>query len=195
MFTINWKLALIVLVLLPILFVIAVEFRKRILSEYRRVRKMNSKIVGSFNENITGVRVIKALGREKTNLAEFKTITDGMYQSSYRAAWWSALFLPTVQIVSAMAVGATVWYGGFQAQMGSMTIGDIQAFVSYITFMAAGSSTLSEVFHSDAPSASEPSRMVPNIKRLKPTSTHPAARRRSVNSSAVRNFSVELGKY
>ena len=137
MFTINWKLALIVLVLLPILFVIAVEFRKRILSEYRRVRKMNSKIVGSFNENITGVRVIKALGREKTNLAEFKTITDGMYQSSYRAAWWSALFLPTVQIVSAMAVGATVWYGGFQAQMGSMTIGDIQAFVSYITFMIA----------------------------------------------------------
>jgi ATP-binding cassette subfamily B protein len=146
MFTINWKLALIVLVLLPILFVIAVEFRKRILSEYRRVRKMNSKIVGSFNENITGVRVIKALGREKTNLAEFKTITDGMYQSSYRAAWWSALFLPTVQIVSAMAVGATVWYGGFQAQMGSMTIGDIQAFVSYITFMMWPIQDLARVF-------------------------------------------------
>jgi len=96
MFVINWKLALIVLALLPVLFFIASRFQKWILASYRNVRKTNSKIVGAYNENITGVRVIKALGREKENLNEFKEITDKMYHSSFRAAWLSALFLPTV---------------------------------------------------------------------------------------------------
>jgi ABC-type multidrug transport system, ATPase and permease components len=146
MFTINWKLALMVMGMLPILFYTAYEFRKHILAEYRRVRKMNSKIVGAYNENITGVRVIKALGRESTNLNEFKGLTDGMYRSSYRAAWLSALFLPTVQIISALAVGAVVWYGGYQATIGGMTIGDIQAFVSYITFMMWPIQDIARVF-------------------------------------------------
>ena len=68
MFIINWQLALIVLALVPILIYDAYQFRKRIIGEYRKVRKFNSKIVGAYNENITGVRVIKALGREKENL-------------------------------------------------------------------------------------------------------------------------------
>ena len=76
MFFIKWQLALIVLALVPILIFIAYQFRKRIIGEYRKVRKFNSKIVGAYNENITGVRVIKALGREKENLSEFK----GHYQ-------------------------------------------------------------------------------------------------------------------
>lgn len=146
MFLINWQLALVIVAMLPILFFIAYEFRKHILAEYRRVRKINSKIVGSYNENITGVRVIKALGREKTNLGEFQRLTDSMYHSSYRAAWLSALFLPTVQIVSALAVSAVVWYGGVQAKIGVMTIGGIQAFVSYITFMMWPIQDIARVF-------------------------------------------------
>jgi ATP-binding cassette subfamily B protein len=58
-----------------------------------------------------------------------------MYRASYRAAWLSALFLPTVQIIAAIALGAIVWYGGVQIQYGLITIGGIQAFVSYLTFM------------------------------------------------------------
>lgn len=146
MFAINWKLALLVMVILPILLYVAYEFRKHILKEYRNVRKINSKIVGSYNENITGVRVIKALGREKANLDEFKVLTAGMYNSSYRAAWLSALFLPTVQLISAFAVSAVVWYGGYQAQVGGMTIGGIQAFVSYITFMMWPVQDIARVF-------------------------------------------------
>jgi ATP-binding cassette subfamily B protein len=135
MMIINWKLALIVLVAIPILLAIAIQFRKRILVEFRKSRKANSKITGGYNENISGVRVVKALGREKENLDEFKVLTNEMYHASYRAAWLSALFLPTVQIVSALALGFIVWYGGLQANVGIMTIGGIQAFVSYLTFM------------------------------------------------------------
>ncbi len=135
MLIINWRLALIVLAAIPILLAIAIQFRKRILVEFRNSRKANSKITGAYNENISGVRVVKSLGREAENLKEFKVLTDEMYRSSYHAAWLSALFLPTVQIVSAIALGFIVWYGGLQAHLGIMTIGGIQAFVSYLTFM------------------------------------------------------------
>jgi len=143
---INWKLTLIVLALIPVLLIVAVQFQRRILVSYRNVRKTNSKIVGAYNENITGVRVIKALGRERENLAEFSTLTDKMYHSSYRAAWLSALFLPSVQLISALAVAAVVWFGGRQVQLGGLTIGGIQAFVSYITFMMWPVQDIARVF-------------------------------------------------
>lgn len=146
MLYINWKLALIVLLILPVLIYIAYEFRKRILGEFRKVRRFNSKITGAFNENITGVRVVKALGREDANLQEFTWLTRDMYNAGYRAAWLSALFLPSVQIVSAFALGAVVWYGGLQAEYGGMTIGGIQAFISYITFMMWPVQDLARVF-------------------------------------------------
>jgi ATP-binding cassette subfamily B protein len=132
---INWRLALIVFATLPILLVVAVQFKKAILVEFRNVRKLNSQITGSFNENITGVRVVKALCREEENLAEFGQLTGDMYRSSYRAAWLSALFLPAVQMLSAVALGSIVWYGGLQADVGGITIGGIQAFIGYITLM------------------------------------------------------------
>ena len=135
MLTINWKLALFVFAIIPILVAVAAAFKKKIIVEFRRVRKINSKITGAYNENISGVRVIKALCREEENLREFGELSGDMYRASYRAAWLSALFLPTVQFVSAIAVGGIVWYGGLQAQLGGMTVGGIQAFISYITFM------------------------------------------------------------
>lgn len=135
MLVINWRLALIVLAIVPVLVVVAIQFRKKILVEFRESRKFNSKITGSYNENITGVRVVKALGREDANMSEFGQLTSQMYRASYRAAWLSALFLPTVQMISAIALGSIVWYGGLQAMYGTMTIGGIAAFVSYITFM------------------------------------------------------------
>jgi len=90
--------------------------------------------------------VIKALGRERENLKEFSTLTNKMYHSSFRAAWLSALFLPTVQIISALAVSAVVWFGGHQAEVGGMSVGGIQAFVSYITFMMWPVQDIARVF-------------------------------------------------
>ncbi len=75
MLSINGRLALIVLAIIPVLLVVAVQFRKRILVQFRQVRKANSKITGAYNENITGVRVVKALCREEENLREFGELT------------------------------------------------------------------------------------------------------------------------
>jgi len=135
MVIINWRMALIVFAFLPVIVISALEFRKRILAEFRLVRKINSKITGAFNESVTGVRVTKALGREQENLREFGGLTSDMFKAGYRAAWLSALFLPVVQLVSSVAIGAVVWFGGLEVLSGAMTIGGIQAFVSYIVFM------------------------------------------------------------
>jgi ATP-binding cassette subfamily B protein len=132
---INWKLALIVSAIIPIMMIIAIQFRKRILVEFRNSRRANSRITGAYNENIQGVRVVKALQREDENLKEFQVLTGDMYRASYRAAWLSALFLPTVQIIAAVALGVIVWYSGDQIMVGAMTLGGINAFVSYLTFM------------------------------------------------------------
>lgn len=146
MLVINWKLGLSVFLIAPILLFIAVQFRKKILVEYRQSRRANSLITGSYNETIQGVRVIKALGRETENLDDFSKLTGKMFSASYRAAWISALFLPTVQIVSAVALSVIVWYGGFQAYSGALTIGGIHAFVSYLTFMLWPIQDLARVF-------------------------------------------------
>ena len=135
MFMINWRLALMVLVFLPVIVVVASEFKKRIIVEYRKVRKVNSKITGSYNEGITGVAVTKAMNREGANLGEFNELTTDMYKASFRASWMSGLFLPFVQLFTSLIVGGIVWYGGFQINLGGLTIGGLQAFISYVMFM------------------------------------------------------------
>jgi len=135
MIRINWRLGLMVIAIIPILLLVAGQFKKKVIVEYRQVRRINSKITGSYNENITGVRVTKAFRREEQNLEEFEQLSNEMYRAGFRAAWLSALFLPLVMIISAFALGSVIWYGGLQAQIGGITIGGIQAFISYITFM------------------------------------------------------------
>jgi ATP-binding cassette subfamily B protein len=136
---INWRLAILVFLLIPVIVIIAVQFKKRIIGEYRTVRKINSKITGAYNETITGVRVIKALNREELNLSEFSDLTGNMYQASYRAAWLSGLFLPVVQMISSIGVVVIVWYSGSatvtNSVVGEISVGGIQAFISYVVFM------------------------------------------------------------
>ena len=133
---INVQMMLIVAAVIPVLVVVAFRFKKKILVEYRDVRKTNSKITGAYNENITGVRVVKSLRREEGNLEEFTDLTRTMYRAGYRAAWLSALFLPVVQLITAR--------GGFQhcpVRRQAVPTGRhdhwrySQAFIFYITHM------------------------------------------------------------
>ncbi len=135
MFLIDWRLAAIIFVTIPFLVIVAVQFKNRIVGEYRKVRRLNSKITAAYNESISGVRVVKALCREEKNLAEFSRLTGDMRAAGFRAAWLSALFLPLVQIISAVAIGAIAWFGGLQARGGLISVGGIQAFLGYVTFM------------------------------------------------------------
>ncbi len=198
MLFINWRLALIVLAILPILLVVAYEFRKRILTQFRQVRKFNSKITGAYNENITGVQVVKALGREKENMREFSMLTGDMYKAGYRAAWLSALFLPVVQLISALALGVIVYYSGLNAGATGMTIGSIQAFVSYVTFMMWPIQDLARVFAEMQQSIASAERIFsmidadPDVKD-RPDAFDPGSIQGDIIFNHV-NFSYEDGK-
>lgn len=146
MFLLNWRLALVMMLIIPTLVVVASLFQKKILIEFRRARKLNSRLTGVYNENITGVRVVKALTREEKNLQEFDGMATNLYRAAYRAAWLSALFLPTVQLVGATALGAIIWYGGWQIRVGQMTIGSLQAFMAYLAFMLFPIQDLARVY-------------------------------------------------
>jgi len=135
MATINWQLTLIVALIVPVLLYIAAWFKQRILMEYRESRKTNSLVTASYNETLNGARVIQSLGRQDENLREFREKTARLYRSNYKAAWFSALFLPSVQLIAAFAVGGIALYGGWQYTAGGISLGGIQAFITYITFM------------------------------------------------------------
>lgn len=135
MFIINWQLALVIALIVPIIAVTANWFQIRILDAFRDSRRVNSKITGRLSEMLTGVRVVKSLGRERTNIGRFQADTSSMYEASFKAAWMSALFLPLVQFITAIGIGAILWVGGWQVQLGGITIGGIQAFIGYVTFM------------------------------------------------------------
>ena len=139
MFVINWKLTLVVLLVLPPLAFISWKFQKGILSSYRLVRKHNSEITGAFNEGINGAKTTKTLVREEMNIEEFEGTAEGMRRASVRAATLSALFLPIVVSLGSLATAYALWMSGEDylatlagsaATMG-MTIGTIQVFFSY----------------------------------------------------------------
>jgi ATP-binding cassette subfamily B protein len=147
MFIIDWRLALIILAMFPFMLVIGMKFQKKIIAEYRQVRSINSRITGYYNENISGVKIVKGLVREERNLRKFGKLTDDMYQSSYRAVKLSSIFIPLVQIISAIAFGVVLWFGGTQIQLGgTFTIGSLQAFVNYVTIIIEPINVLAAVF-------------------------------------------------
>jgi len=146
MIYLQWTLGILVFLTIPVLVFAGALFKQRIIRQYRSVRKINSKITAAFNETITGVRVIKALGREERNLREFRILTDGMYAAGFRAAWLSALFLPVVQGIGAVALATVAWFGGARAMQGTISIGTIQAFIGYVTFMLWPVQDLARVF-------------------------------------------------
>ena len=143
---ISWRLTLIVMVIVPIIIVVATYFQRRIIVQYREVRKVNSKVTGAYNETITGVRVIKALDREEANLREFGKLTGEMYRAGYRAAWYSALFLPTVQLISALAIASIITYAGVTVNNSGLSVGGMYAFISYVLFMIWPVQEMARVF-------------------------------------------------
>ncbi len=131
MFTLNWRLALLTMIVLPPLAVASVYFQKRILRAYRTVRRLNSRITGAFNEDIMGATTTKILSREEKNLEEFQQLTMGHRAASIRAATLSALFMPIVLVLSSVGTALTLWRGGTGVVAGTISYGVLAAFISY----------------------------------------------------------------
>lgn len=131
MLILNWKLALMVMTVVPALVFVSMVFQKKILKSYREVRRINSQITSDFNEGISGAKTTKTLAREKENLKEFQMDTSKMYKSSVRAAVFSSIYLPIVITLGSIGTGLVLWYGGVGVQTDVISYGTLVAFLSY----------------------------------------------------------------
>ena len=142
----NWKLALAVLCVVPLLFAVSVFFRKRILRTSRLVRKTNSKITGVYNEGIVGVRTSKVFVRQEQNLSDFDELADQMLGHSVRNAILSAVYLPIVLTLSSVAIACALVVGGREVLLGTLAIGEVVMFMYYAQLFFAPIQDLSAWF-------------------------------------------------
>ena len=131
MFIINYKLALIVIAVIPVAAAVIILFEKKLTVLNRRVRELNSKITGDFNEGITGVRSIKTLAAEERMQTEFEKDTEKMRKESVSTARFRAFLWSLVSLTGSIILALVLWRGGYMAVDGVMMIGTLSVFMSY----------------------------------------------------------------
>ena len=128
----DWKLALIVLSVMPFLAYLSIYFRKKILYSYRKIRKENSKITGAYNEGIMGAKTTKTLVLEKQNYSDFDRKTKTMKQHSIRAAMFAGLYFPTILFIASIATALVMYFGGNWVATLAIDIGIMYVMVAYV---------------------------------------------------------------
>ncbi len=131
MLIMNAKLALLVLMIIPVLLWVSAKFQKRILGSAREVRRTNSRITASYNESIMGVLTSKAFVREAANLDEFRNLTNGMYDASVKNLTQAAIYVPIVLTLASLATGLALAVGGLDLLGGAISVGTLVAFLAY----------------------------------------------------------------
>ena len=131
MLILNWKLALLVLLIVPVMAVLTAYFQNRILHWNRKVRKLNSRITGAFNEGITGAKTAKTLVLEDRMTGSFRALTSEMRTSGVRAARLNAVYIPLVLLVSTAAVAVVLLRGGYLVAEQALELATLSAFLTY----------------------------------------------------------------
>lgn len=131
MFRLNVKLALITLSVVPPLAIVSFYFQRKILKSQREVRKINSQITASFNEDIQGAKTTKTLTRENLNLEEFSILTENMKVSSIRTTVISSLYIPIVIMLGSIGTALALNFGGIEVTNLAISYGTLAAFISY----------------------------------------------------------------
>ncbi len=127
----DLRLALLVMIIVPIIAVLTIYFQKKILFWNRKVRAINSRLTGAYNEGIMGAKTSKTLVIEDKNTEEFSELTEEMRSASVRAAGLNALYIPLVMLASSAATAIVLVRGGDMVLEHGMLIGTLSAFTTY----------------------------------------------------------------
>ena len=146
MFALNWKLALCVMAIVPVLAISSVYFQKKLVFHHRCVREQNSKITSGFNEGITGAKTTKTLVIEEKLEQEFRGLTGEMKRESVREMHFRSLFMSTTAFAASAALAIVLWQGGILTMRGVMLIGTLSVFMNYAQGMMEPIQWLVQVF-------------------------------------------------
>ncbi len=128
MFATNWRLALLVTLVLPLIVALFTVFQRKLVALNREIREINSRITGNFNEGITGAKTIKTLVIEDSMERDFVKETANMRAKSVRAARYRGLFAVAMNYASSLALAIVLWRGGYLAES---QVGTFSMFMSY----------------------------------------------------------------
>ncbi len=127
----NWRLALIVMAVVPLIMVVTAIFRAKARDGYRRVRIAVARISAFLQEHITGMSVIQLYNRERKSAQKFAAINREHLQANLDSIMAYAVFYPAVELLSATAIAMIVWYGGGQVVADTLTLGALIAFFQF----------------------------------------------------------------
>ena len=131
MFRLSADLTLIMLAAMPLVVLVTMLFRRKVIESYRRIRVAIARINAYLQEHITGIVVLQLFNRERRSSAEFEVINRQhleAYKDAILAYGW---FYPVVEFISMMALASILTYGGFHVRGGTLTLGVVVAFLQY----------------------------------------------------------------
>jgi len=131
MMRMNWRLALITFAVLPVIFWATMIFRVKVRDSYRRIRVAIARINSYLQEAISGMLVLQMFNREKRAYRQFSAINASHMEAFKDAIMAYAVYYPVVEILSAVAVAAIIWFGGRDVIRGTATLGVLVAFMQY----------------------------------------------------------------
>lgn len=137
MLVINWKLALIVFTVLPIILYATRLFQKAMKIAFTEVRAEVSNLNSFVQERITGMKIVQLFTREKIESDKFREINEKHKKAWLKTVWYNSIFFPIAEIVSSITVGLIVWYGGLQnvANISTDIAGTVFAFIMLIDLL------------------------------------------------------------
>jgi ATP-binding cassette subfamily B multidrug efflux pump len=136
MFSRNVMLSCISLAVFPVLIWATKYFQTAMKSAFEDERSAISKLNTFVQEHISGMKIVQIFNREETELENFKEVNATFKQATIKAIWHFSIFLPVIEIMSALSLGAMVWYGGLDMILGGeVTLGLMMSFILLINML------------------------------------------------------------
>lgn len=132
----SWPLVLMSLSVVPLLFLATRWFQRSIKGTFQDVRNEVARLNAFVQEHLGGMMIVQAFHREAAELEKFKEINRAHRDANIRSIWYFSIFLPIIEVLSAVSIGLVVWYGGWQSAMGGeVTFGDLTAILIFINML------------------------------------------------------------
>ena len=136
MFALHWQLALLSLLTMPFIGYTAIAYGTRVRPMFSRMQRQWAQLTAVLQENITGVRVVKAFAREPFESTKFAEENQVYLDRNIQATRLQALIYPLMTFISALGTILILWFGGTEVMRGALTIGTLLAFNSYLQRLA-----------------------------------------------------------
>lgn len=128
----NFKLALAIIITVPLMFFVSHTLRSRIRRAWQEVRSRQSRINAHLNESIQGIRVTQAFVQENNNIDYFSDMNEGNRKSWNKAITLNMSFGPLIEVTAAVGTFILFWYGSKLVESNAITVGLLVAFANYI---------------------------------------------------------------